>query len=776
MKSTLHTPAAKALSTMLCLTALAGCGGGNQSQSETTALLSSGTVTGTPVAGTTTSDPVTTTTATDPVPGTSTTSGPVAATTTAAAPATTTAGDITTVTTSNAGTAAIAAPGSVITDVRFENTNAQSTQTNVPVTFGQVFEAGALRPADGLVGQLDDGTKVPLQVDVKATNTDGSMRHAIISAILPSLGPSQVRTMKIIKTDAAAAVPPLATSDMMRYGFSASVHATINGVRYDAFADDLLKKAAHKTWLAGAVVNEWQVAAPLKAADGTVHPHLSARFAIRWYQGVQKARVDVTVENDWAYEPNPQNFTYDARVLVGAKEVYAKTGMTHYHHARWRKTFWWNGAAPEVNVKHNIAYLMASRAVPNYDPSIVVPEATLADMKTKWTGTITEPMGIGVATPYMPQTGGRGDIGLLPSWTSTWLLSMDKRARDTTLGTADGAGSWSSHYRDRNTDQPVSLMDYPYMTVAGRPTDTYNPTTKKQEAFPTCTALTADCKSPYTHDPDHQPNLAYLPYMLTGDYFYLEELEFWAMWDAFYTNPGYRQTVKGLFYSEQVRGQAWSMRTLAEAAYITPDNDRLKAHFTAIINNNLDWYNATYSDNAAANKLGVLVNGYSLVYNNSTGIAPWQDDFFTSAIGHANELGFTKAQPLLAWKTKFAADRMTAPGTCWIDGAIYALTVRTSSTAPFFSTMGEAYAASHTSVFSALACGSSAMATSLGLKVGEMTGYSSSNAGYPSNMQPALAYAADALGASGKAAWTVFMNRSVKPNYNTSPQFAIVPR
>jgi hypothetical protein len=68
------------------------------------------------------------------------------------------------------------------------------------------------------------------------------------------------------------------------------------------------------------------------------------------------------------------------------------------------------------------------------------------------------------------------------------------------------------------------------------------------------------------------------------------------------------------------------------------------------------------------------------------------------------------------------------------------------------------------------------MATSLGLKVGEMTGYSGAYAGYPSNMQPALAYAADVGGADGAAAWSKFVNRSVKPVYGTGPEFAIVPR
>jgi hypothetical protein len=57
-----------------------------------------------------------------------------------------------------------------------------------------------------------------------------------------------------------------------------------------------------------------------------------------------------------------------------------------------------------------------------------------------------------------------------------------------------------------------------------------------------------------------------------------------------------------------------------------------------------------------------------------------------------------------------------------------------------------------------------------------MTGYSSSTSGMPSNLQPALAYAADAGGKAGREAWQRFMARSVKPDYGTAPQFAIVPR
>jgi hypothetical protein len=660
-----------------------------------------------------------------------------------------------------------------ITDVRFENTSA-TTQTKVPVTFGQVFAVGHLQATDQLTGRLDDGTIVPLQIDVKAKHADGSVRHAIISAVLPTLAASTVRTMSLVKGGTA----PTGTTTvdaLMGAGFSFSVHANLNGVDYYASADDLLKRGGATTWLSGPVATEWQVSAPLQTADGAAHPHLQARFAVRWYPGTNQARVDVTVENDWAYEPSPQNFTYDANVVMGGKSVYTKAGMTHYNHARWRKLFWFNGSEPQINVKLNTSYLLDSKALQNFDRTLTMAESNLSNLQARWTGDITEPMNIGMAVPYMPQTGGREDIGMLPAWAATYLLSMDKRAAKATMGTADLAGSWSAHYRDKNTGRPISLLDYPYMTIYGHSGDTMNPATKQYEAFPTCATTTA-CNSPFTHDSAHEPAFAYLPYLVTGDYYYLEELQFWAMWNQFSSNPEYRQASKGLLQQEQVRAQGWSLRTLAEAAYITPDNDRLKSHFTQILASNLDWYNDTYTNNASANKLGIIINGYSLVYNDSKGMAPWQDDFFTSAVSHVAELGFDKATSLLQWKAKFPVDRMTAPGVCWIDGTIYSMNVRDSATSPLYTTMAEAYNASHTADFVNLACASSAMATALNLKVGEMTGYSDATAGYPSNMQPALAAAADSLGTAGKAAWALFMSRTVKPDYRTAPQFAIVPR
>lgn len=734
----LHTLATRVLTTTLCGAALAACGGGSAPQNTAAAsgssdrhlsIYSGRSVTGTPPT-------------TSPTSGTSSTS---------------------------------VATGT-ITTVRLENTSATTNQTNVPVTFGQIFAPGDLASDVALVGRLENGSSVPLQVDIKAKHADGSVRHAILSAIVPSLAAGKTVGMELVRNGIVSATSTtMSPAQLLSNGFTAAFTATIGGVQYKASADELLKAGKATTWLAGSTANEWHVSAPLATSTGAQHPHLTARFAIRWYGAVKKARVDVVVENNWAYEPAPQNFTYDAQVIVGGKPVYTQAALTHLHHARWRKLFWFGAAAPELNVKQNTGYLIASRALPNYDQSLVIPETTLASLKTRWTNAKTGPMGNGLAISYMPAAGGREDIGLLPTWNALYLLSMDKRARDAALGTADLAGSWSSHYRDKQTGQPVSLIDYPYMTIAGRPTDTKNPATGKYESFPACATTTA-CQSPHTHDVSHQPGFAYLPYMVTGDHYYLEELQFWGMYNMFNSNPGYRENIKGLLKPEQVRGQAWALRTLAEVTYITPDTDRLKSHFARLLDSNLDWYNAEYTNNTNANKLGVLVNGYAVAYKKGTGIAPWMDDFFTSAVGHAAELGFEKAVPLLKWKAKFPISRMIGEGSCLITGAMYSMVIRDSATSPFYTTIAQAFQASDTPEFLALGCNTPAQAAFLKLKLGEMTGYSAATAGYPSNMQPGLAMSVDVSGTEGAEAWKMFMSRTVKPDYRTAPQFAIIPR
>ena len=710
---------------------------------------------------------------------------------------------------SRTGTGPTTAPAPVqgLAEVALVST-ARADQTQVPFSFGHPFAPGALRPDSGLAATLPDGTQLPLQMDVKATHADGSVRHAVVSGVLPRLLASA--QVPLVLQAAVAPRPmgvPSTAAELLRAGFKAGVQITVDGRSYSASAAELLQQGSGDPWLKGQQANEWLLAVPLRDAAGNAHPHLSARFAVRWYAGHNRTKVDVVLENNWAYEPAPRNFVYDLRVDVGNAPAYQQAGLKHFHHARWKKTFWWGGE-PQVQVKHRTESLLASGALPSYDSSIVPTEAALSGLAQSWANASTGLMTIGVMTPYMPQTGARSDIAPLPRWTALYLLSTDPRAKAVTLGVGDLAGTWPIHYRDKATGLPVSLGDHPYMTLIANYSDTVNPKTGKADAFPPCGG---DCSTAPIHpDRAHQPSLAYVPYLVTGDHFYLEELQFWANYNMVALNPAYRGHDKGLLRSDQVRGQAWSLRTLGQAAYITPDAHPMKTYFSQRVANNLDWYNATYST-AKPNLLGVIDGSgqYAMdpieypTAGSRTGIAPWQDDYFTWSVGHLAELGFDSARPLLAWKAQFPIGRMTAPGFCWIDAAVYELAVKAAPGAALVTSFGQAYQAtmrdkaadgslipmvnSTGARYLDQPCGSQAQADWLTQRekdkgswrvwlAGEMTGNPRSVEGMVAQMQPALAVSATFGMPGAQAAWDRYASRSAKPDYRAAPQWAVVPR
>lgn len=694
-------------------------------------------------------------------------------------------------------TASQAPTGGTITTVAVQNTGL--VQMQVPLTFGHVFAAGDVPAGYTVAARLADGTALPMQVDVKATHADGSLRHAVLTAILPRLLLLQVEHITLLKTAGGTALTarPPQPATLLDSGFSASVNVTVNGQTYSFSPAAALRSGAYTTWLSGALVQEWVVTAPLKTAASVDHPHLTARMSVRWYPGVsKKARVEVVVENTKTFAAGTQNFTYDTDVKVGGRTVYSAAGLTHYNHARWRKLFWWDTLSePAVHVRHNTAYLIASKAVPNYDQRVVVSPVVLASYAAPASLSKFGVMKIGSITDYMPTSGGRSDIGPLPAWTVSYLLSMDKRAKDLMLGIADGSGTWSIHFRDEKTGYPIRLDNAVNRLI------TTHGNFNHMGPLPVPRCAGGDwslCKTPYTADSAHQPSLTYVPYLVTGDHFYLEELQFWAAVNSLGTDPARRSFELGHVRFDQIRGQAWSLRTLGQVAYITPDASPMKPYWTTQLNNNLEFYHEAFVV-ANPNELGAYESLGGKLFVSPNG-SPWQDDFLTWSFGYINELGFTKAKPIVDWKAKYAVGRMTAPGFCYTEGASYFLQLRPTPEAPVYKTFAELYQGHFGSgerlvddeniklvhpkgkSYFDQQCGSQAQAdwrSAAGRykwTKGRMVGYSNSTAGYPSNMQPALAIAAATNIPNAQLAWQRFSERSVKPDYSMSPEWAIIPR
>ncbi len=627
-------------------------------------------------------------------------------------------------------------------------------QFDIPITFGQIFAPGEVPFNSSFVARaVNTVSSLSAQIDAKASHPDGSLRHAIFTFKLPVLQANAAKTIELIATSKAPEIGSIEVSQLLSTKYEIAIQTLVDGNIYTASAREALQNNAIsgkiKTWLSGPFATEWIVMSPLKDLHGILHPHLTARFHIRAYSGLRSVRTDVVIENTWAYEPNPQGFVYDVNVRVGGKAVYQKNRLEHADHTRWHKVFWW-GVEPKIHLQHNIGYLLSTGAIPNYDRRITVAERTLATMAAEF-----EPMSNGDLTGYMPTTGAHNDIGPLPRFTTIYLLTMDARPKVNMLANGGAGGSYHIHYRDKTTDLPVTLIAYPYMTLLGRHGDSINPLTGRSEAFP---EVKNDLRK-YTPDSAHQPSIAYVPYLVTGDYFFLEELQFWANWNMLQANPNYREYDKGLVKWDQVRGQAWSMRTLGHVAYISPDDDLLKKYFVDRVKFNLDWFHAEFINNPAANKLGWYARDS---YVSEPGqVRTWQDDFFTWSMAYLRELGFSNAKPILIWKSKFPVGRMTDPGFCWLKAAVYTMQLSDPQTGEPYQSFAEIYRNN----FGNTPC-----------QGYEMDGYPASPTGYGANMQPALAVAFDAEAPQAAAAWARYETRLPKQDYSTAPQFAVIPR
>ena len=293
----------------------------------------------------------------------------------------------------------------------------------------------------------------------------------------------------------------------------------------------------------------------------------------------------------------------------------------HWAGSRWTRKFWIGGTpSPQVNIDNNLAYLESTRFLPNFDTSITVAPSTIAqeyafyaqNPNDIYDGSWNQPTDSTTWQTAMPSTGARQDIAPYPEWTALWLYTGDWRMRQVALGLADQAASWAMHIRETDPTKRLLITD----PKGGSPASGYGlpfSHADRQSAFGQLTVggnglfnwgtaadnlklvgPNSDKNDPWGWDGAHQPQAFFPQYILTGDPFYLEEMEFWASITAFNcwggTNnmgqgcgPYPSTTVYGGALNDQMRGVAWTSRNRAEAAFAEPDGSPFKTYLTALV-------------------------------------------------------------------------------------------------------------------------------------------------------------------------------------------------
>jgi hypothetical protein len=425
--------------------------------------------------------------------------------------------------------------------------------------------------------------------------------------------------------------------------------------------------------LNGPVAREYTLVTPfLEIGSAKKHPQLTARLHTRFVENNQRIRIDLVLENNWAYEPDPGNLVYDLIVTKGKQTILRQDAFTHYHHSRWHKVLWTRGEAPQARIRHNMPYFMASKATWNYNLALQIPESVLAEEKANLEKRNLGPMSGAFITPYFPTTGGRPDIGPLPRWTALYLITQDERAEASMFANADAAAGIPIHYRDSPTDQPITLDKHPGLALL------YGKSALK-DAPPSI----SNRESPWSPDISHQASFAYIPYLISGDSFYLDEVVFWSAWNLFAIAPDYREREKGLIHAEQMRGQAWALRSLSESAYALPEGHPDQAYYQEKLTDNLRWYVINYPRNTTQGKVSPL--GAMEPSDKFGQTAPWQNDFMALVVGLISQRQEPLAKEYFDWLSRFTVNRFNneTNGFCRFRSPGYWIKIRDKSGNPY---------------------------------------------------------------------------------------------
>lgn len=563
--------------------------------------------------------------------------------------------------------------------------NLGETATPVlPLTFGELFKPGAVMPRAPLL--LNVGKRIPVQMDPKTFNPDGSVAIATLTVTVPSLPARTATGAMLMRAPAGAPLPspPIDLAAALGHyslivvlGFDGPDGATsrieVNG---SAALQAALRNATAKYWRRGPEATEALVSVP-------VHGSLRLVFDISAYAN-GSFQSDVRFNNDLAMQPIGGTVNYSESIVQDGRTVSRQDKITQYQYQDWHQVVGTIGPTAQVYIQHDIAYLEQTGAIANFDLRLGIPTSLLSREARMMAAPGWEvPLSPRGLTEYMPMTGGRPDIGPTTEGNAAWLLTQNATAAEFALGQADAAGAPPWHFFDAGTEQYLTTEDIPniWTDPRGGP---HSGTVGLTQQVP------ADTR--WRTDSAHQPDLSYVAYLLTGRQFYLDQLNAQAAWceTSFWPAAEARDNGRGLVVQgAQVRGAAWSLREIAEAAYANPSGSRMRRYFRRMEDNNFSWLVSHIPAWTAAE--GQAYGYIPGAYGNTGAIAPWEQDFLASTVVLAAEQGDRQAVTFLTWESNFLVGRFLngANGFNPRDGIAYNLFMYDPRTRKAYTTWAE---------------------------------------------------------------------------------------
>lgn len=469
---------------------------------------------------------------------------------------------------------------------------------NYPIQIGRPFVPGEII---NFPQAEVNGSPVFTQADVKQRWPDGSVKHAIISFLIPNLPANGVVTITFRDQSTGNNSFYLDASAMLQsiYDFDAQMELNNGSTTLGVSARTMVQNNSFVYWMQGGVATSIIIAdhSATRIYDVGFDAHKSFRpiFHATFFPVVNKVRVRFIGEI--ANTEAIQDMVYSLVLKTGNASpsiVYSKSTFTHYGGSRWTKEFWIGGAPSRISINHNLKYLRETLFFPNWDTAKVIPSSVIAADYAAWQTALKDIFDNGLWMKTMGAGGARPEIGPTTSWAVQWLYTGDIRSQEISFGHANLAPAWPVHFREGNPNKKF-LRNNPNVSGLGKPisiTDrpstcfecgyNYVYTSPQDKIIPVGTWTDGG----WLPDDAHQPDICSPHYILTGDYFYLEEMYFWASWSAHYLNGaatmyswGRGPTGSEGGLTGQIRAQAWVFRNRALAAFCAPDGTDEKTYF-----------------------------------------------------------------------------------------------------------------------------------------------------------------------------------------------------
>lgn len=652
-------------------------------------------------------------------------------------------------------------------DVNLVDTNATEITTLFlsgagPWTFGQVFPDDATGSEIGGYVTVAGG-----QGEVRNRWPSGRVKFAVLSGISGGSGDVSIVTSLTNTMVGSPVVEPLsltATVDCGTLGTASLAEAISGGLLTWSLATPR-RSTPHKVReILGPVMSEFHYYSPLQGGTDT---YMGVWWYVRAYLG-GAIEVETVVENGWTMVASPTQKAYTVTVNVGSSGNPRYSGaVAQYHHTRWSRSDW-VGTDPGILPAHEGAYLRATKLVPNYGPAVPTSQAwvTPGGVPNTWgtpcNNVNPDPLAVADFPPGAEGMGTEGyhdSIGLMMRLDTLYICSQNPVAYRSVIGSARSWGRYSTHQRDETTGRPFRVsqpLGIPaYATQLGF-TGSSDAGTKYGIYAGSVTLPSPLDLSHWQYTSTHSPAPPYLAYLITGRWVFMEECQLHANFN-WLTDPVYRDGANGVLQwastSYQMRGAAWSWRTAAMAACVTPDastglDGGLKAEYVGILAGNANYYYDNYVVGAYQNGLHALAE-----YGTSTETRPWMTGFGVAVVGFVSDLGLLTGTAAIKhdlfrdWFYHFVTGRMQTTygptGYCWHEAPQYSMLYepvgQAHSPQNYFASWGEAYVANgYPSSCSTSGDPPEVAADPKGTIV----------AGYWGNLIPALSYAKDHVGST----------------------------